>query len=233
MPPARASGGSRDRSAIVTWSGDWQCECGKTNKLWTAVDADRSHHAGMNDWIDFQAFFVCCLISSPPSDLIIYFFNPSICRENVRGNCTLSKCRFPHPPFKTPEHLSRPADPIANPSLPTKSTTHPTAVLAPADHADLDEMCIVSWLGHCYCHHCSKIHKLWDARNCGQVPPCREWVRGQCDLPKCRFPHPPFSIPVSLVKPVNEWIANHTPAQLALPGNLAASVSFFLAPLHW
>ena len=41
-------------------------------------------------------------------------------------------------------------------------------------------------------------------------------MRGQCDLPKCRFPHPPFAIPSSLPKP-DDPIANPTPEQLAIP----------------
>ncbi|GAB4814432.1 hypothetical protein N2152v2_001478 [Parachlorella kessleri] len=131
----------------------------------------------------------------------------------------MPKCRFPHPPFKIPEHLPKPADPIANPpaaAAKQKAVAQAHAAALAAERNPLcKEMAIVTWLGHWQCN-CGKVHKLWDACKCGQQPPCREWVRGQCDLPKCRFPHPPFAIPSSLPKP-DDPIANPTPEQLAIP----------------
>jgi len=138
-----------------------------------------------------------------------------VCREYVRGNCTLPKCRFPHPPFNIPDHLPKPADPIANPPAAAKDTTASHAAAEVGVHpAPVAELCIVSWLGHWQCH-CSKVHKLWDACICGQTAPCREWVRGQCDLSSCRFPHPPFDIPSTMPRP-DDSIANPTPEQLEL-----------------
>eukprot|EP00887_Chlorella_sp_A99_P004904 scaffold4.g4904.t1 len=146
---------------------------------------------------------------------------PSPCREWVRGNCNLPKCRFPHPPFKIPDHLPKPADPIANPpaaAAKQKAAAQAAAAAAAAEAQGPKEMAIVTWLGHWQCN-CGKVHKLWDSCKCGQAPPCREWVRGQCSISKCRFPHPPFAIPPNLPKP-DDPIANPTPEQLTLkPGS--------------
>ncbi|EFN55227.1 hypothetical protein CHLNCDRAFT_134489 [Chlorella variabilis] len=141
---------------------------------------------------------------------------PSPCREYVRGNCLLPKCRFPHPPFKIPEHLPKPADPIANPpaaAAKQKAAAQAAAAALAAEQSGPKEMAIVTWLGHWQCD-CGKVHKLWDSCKCGQAPPCREWVRGQCNISKCRFPHPPFAIPANLPKP-DDPIANPTAEQLS------------------
>lgn len=135
----------------------------------------------------------------------------------MRGNCLLPKCRFPHPPFKIPEGLPKPADPIANPpaaAAKQKAAAQAAAAAAAAEGSGTKELAIVTWLGHWHCS-CGRVHKLWDSCRCGQAPPCREWVRGQCEFgEKCRFPHPPFAIPASLPKP-DDPIANPTPEQLA------------------
>jgi hypothetical protein len=123
--------------------------------------------------------------------------------------------RFPHPPFKIPDHLPKPADPIANPpaaAAKQKAAAQAAAAALAAEQAGPKEMAIVTWLGHWQCD-CGKVHKLWDSCKCGQAPPCREWVRGQCNISKCRFPHPPFAIPASLPKP-DDPIANPTAEQL-------------------
>ena len=94
----------------------------------------------------------------------------------MRGNCTMPKCRFPHPPFKIPEHLPKPADPIANPpaaAAKQKAVAQAHAAALAAERNPLcKEMAIVTWLGHWQCN-CGKVHKLWDACKCGQQPPCR------------------------------------------------------------
>lgn len=227
-------------------------------------------------------------------------------------------CSFPHPPFKIPEHLPKPADPIANPpaaAAKQKAAAQAAAAALAAEQAGPKEMAIVTWLGHWQCD-CGKVHKLWDSCKCGQAPPCRcagvrvwaglrgmlghgsgdlravtsllravagfcvastvpatsgqwqarcraravqrcscaaevaaalrpcmhmmasllapcgpaspcpivrhassllpcrEWVRGQCNISKCRFPHPPFAIPTNLPKP-DDPIANPTGEQLS------------------
>ncbi|KAL4858921.1 hypothetical protein ACK3TF_001293 [Chlorella vulgaris] len=178
MPLARPA---KAQPAIVSWSGDWRCGCGSSNKLWDTC---------------------VCGQASP-------------CREYVRGNCLLPKCRFPHPPFKIPEHLPKPSDPIANPpaaAAKQKAAAQAAAAALAAEQTGPKEMAIVTWLGHWQCD-CGKVHKLWDSCKCGQAPPCREWVRGQCNISKCRFPHPPFAIPANLPKP-DDPIANPTGEQL-------------------
>ena len=100
----------------------------------------------------------------------------------------LPKCRFPHPAFKIPDHLPKPADPIANPpaaAAKQKAAAQAAAAALAAEAAGPKEMAIVTWLGHWQCD-CGKVHKLWDSCKCGQAPPCREWVRGQCSISKCR-----------------------------------------------
>jgi hypothetical protein len=205
MPAARASGPSRE-AAIISWQGDWQCSCGKSNKLWDTCQCGVTSPCRCVPLRSLSDH----LLSSPPPPR-------SPRREYVRGNCMLPKCRFPHPPFKIPDHLPRPADPIANPpaaAAKEKATAQAAAAALAAEQSDVQEMCIVSWLGHWHCN-CGRVHKLWDACRCGQAPPCREWVRGQCDLAKCKFPHPPFAIPASVPQP-EDSIANPTPAQLEM-----------------
>ncbi|RMZ57210.1 hypothetical protein APUTEX25_004044, partial [Auxenochlorella protothecoides] len=97
--------------------------------------------------------------------------------EYVRGNCLLPKCRFPHPPFKIPEGLPKPADPIANPpaaAAKQKAAAQAAAAAAAAEGSGTKELAIVTWLGHWHCS-CGRVHKLWDSCRCGQAPPCREW----------------------------------------------------------
>ena len=63
------------------------------------------------------------------------------------------------------------------------------------------EMRIITYYGDWNCH-CGKINRLWDTCACGQIPPCRDWVRGRCTYgERCRFGHPPFELPDSLPRP--------------------------------
>lgn len=63
------------------------------------------------------------------------------------------------------------------------------------------DMKVVNYYGDWSCY-CGKINKLWDACTCGQIPPCRDWVRGRCTYKdRCRFAHPPFELPDSLHRP--------------------------------
>ncbi|KFM23721.1 hypothetical protein F751_0935 [Auxenochlorella protothecoides] len=85
--------------------------------------------------------------------------------EYVRGNCLLPKCRFPHPPFKIPEGLPKPADPIANPpaaAAKQKAAAQAAAAAAAAEGSGTKELAIVTWLGHWHCS-CGRVHKLWDS----------------------------------------------------------------------
>ena len=239
--------------AIVTWNGDWRCACGSQNKLW-----DSCSTCGQSSPCRYASFFyfgLFCFKATnskqhilSPHSLALSYNNTPQHREYVRGNCTLPKCRFPHPAFQIPDSLLRPSDPIANPPsshppppplfdvgdahhhLDTSTNTNNIDADTNDEHAVYCQvaptMSIVSWLGHWQCHHCGgKVHKLWDVCKCGQPPPCREWVRGQCDLgKKCKFPHPPFVIPPSLPKPEG-CIANPTPAQLAISAKVTSKRS--------
>lgn len=92
--------------------------------------------------------------------------SPRLCRP---------PCSFPHPPFKIPEHLPKPADPIANPpaaAAKQKAAAQAAAAALAAEQSGPKEMAIVTWLGHWQCD-CGKVHKLWDSCKCGQAPPCR------------------------------------------------------------
>lgn len=62
-------------------------------------------------------------------------------------------------------------------------------------------MRIITYYGDWNCY-CGKINRLWDTCACGQIPPCRDWVRGRCTYQdRCRFCHPPFELPDSLPCP--------------------------------
>ncbi|KAL4443541.1 hypothetical protein ABPG75_011278 [Micractinium tetrahymenae] len=63
------------------------------------------------------------------------------------------------------------------------------------------EMRVTSYYGDWRCF-CGETNRLWDTCACGQIPPCRDWVRGRCTYKaRCRFAHPPFELPDSLPRP--------------------------------
>ena len=111
--------------------------------------------------------------------------------------------RFPHPPFKIPEHLPKPADPIANPpaaAAKQKAAAQAAAAALAAEASGPKEMAIVTWLGHWQCD-CGKVHKLWDSCKCGQAPPCRCVLRcgAHVCVPIRRLLRRPSTVPVSAV----------------------------------
>ena len=97
------------------------------------------------------------------------------CCSDIERVAGVPCCSFPHPPFKIPDHLPKPADPIANPpaaAAKQKAAAQAAAAALAAEQAGPKEMAIVTWLGHWQCD-CGKVHKLWDSCKCGQAPPCR------------------------------------------------------------
>lgn len=69
------------------------------------------------------------------------------------------------------------------------------------ERTPLQEMRIVTYYGDWLCQ-CGCSNRLWDTCQCGQIPPCRDWVRGRCTYGnRCRFAHPPFELPDNLPRP--------------------------------
>eukprot|EP00208_Stichococcus_sp_RCC1054_P002912 CAMPEP_0206142900 /NCGR_PEP_ID=MMETSP1473-20131121/18579_1 /ASSEMBLY_ACC=CAM_ASM_001109 /TAXON_ID=1461547 /ORGANISM="Stichococcus sp, Strain RCC1054" /LENGTH=3025 /DNA_ID=CAMNT_0053538067 /DNA_START=97 /DNA_END=9174 /DNA_ORIENTATION=+ len=83
------------------------------------------------------------------------------------------------------------------------------ATMTAAPQPAVSSMRIVSYFGHWLCH-CGKESALWDKCVCGQVGPCRDWVRGRCQYgAKCHFTHLPFDLPAT--PPQGDPIAKPAP----------------------
>lgn len=95
-----------------------------------------------------------------------------------------------------------PPAPAAPPPPPPPGKPQDAATGAAAGAAGGDgEMRIITFYGDWMCF-CNKVNRLWDTCVCGQIPPCRDWVRGRCTYKdRCRFSHPPFELPDNLPRP--------------------------------
>jgi hypothetical protein len=105
---------------------------------------------------------------------------------------------LPPPPPPPPRHKAPPAPPTTktrHPHPPPPPPPRPTTTTTTTNGQGT--MKVVTQSGDWICR-CNRNNKLWDACVCGQSPPCRDWVRGQCVYKdKCRFAHPPFAIPTT------------------------------------
>ncbi len=92
------------------------------------------------------------------------------------------------------------APPPPPPPPPPPAKTGHAHLTINTDGREID-MRIITYYGDWNCY-CGKINRLWDTCACGQIPPCRDWVRGRCTYgERCRFGHPPFELPDSLTRP--------------------------------
>ncbi|PRW56682.1 hypothetical protein C2E21_4574 [Chlorella sorokiniana] len=137
-----------------------------------------------------------------------------------KGGLNSQPASPPPPPPPAAAKSPAPPKPVAvvaaapvQPAQPAKAAAGPTptgsgssagsisAAAAAAQAGHLVEMRVISYYGDWRCF-CGTANRLWDTCACGQIPPCRDWVRGRCTYKtRCRFAHPPFELPDSLPRP--------------------------------
>jgi hypothetical protein len=166
---------SRPAARVVSWAGSWECACGARRLLL----AERCAKCGVR-----------------------------VCQPYVRGQCATrgGACDAVHPEFRLPtteppEAMASAAIAVRNPlAWPAAAQAQRAARTRAAARASTR---VVSWTGRwqCACGSRLEMSMYEECAACGEAAPCRNYLRGICALPSCRFPHPLFEPPPSSPKP--------------------------------